>query len=776
MRSIWLIFLIVTVFVSCSKPSDSDKTVKKLDTSFLKLGDIGSSKATSDFVLDSHIHVLDETQNVEIIDSEGTVEIENFDISQLDDGDIIIGNKEDKYLFKYEAKRNLAGSKLKLSPATLADLNKGKESQISINTTPQLDFKASEGRSFVVKQGKAQTSSSQLVMKASGEKDKLNPKGLNIIDFENYELINLSGQGQFLGNGLRNGKKKTFNIQGGKDLKVTIDKGYLELIPTFSGDYEFKPNNMTLRSDFHALVRYDFQVSVESAGYVAGEFSFPLFKSVTIPVRVPGAVPVYIDVELEFPAGVKLSSQNGGKVSFRVKSEYALVAQTFYNTKTGKQIESFYDYVVNNRSIENLQKDKNYIFELFFEPRMQTKFYRVFGPYAYINANVQADIKSPLKVSEKDIFVNFSGGVGMTLDEPIFSSTLVDVKSPALFNLSRGWDIIGPNGEADILKNQLQGDISLEVNQLDEKNRVLLNLRPDNLSVLGKIILYKVPEFGRLVLGKNFSSSGLAYYYPPKVVEGRDSFQVQIVEKGVATKPGRIILNLGQDAKTQNSQELKISLPDYDSQIGQIYTQGQTALKLPRNAYQAWSVNSKGEKKGSDTPEVRKEFNPDLFAYEHNFHPKFFIYSGKCREQKEYRLPLQLNFLEGEISGFLSIEEDYLNFKYDNETVNIFIRKFNSKLEALKIGQGTNIVSQIETIAQTAIKESNQLTSAQAIYIQNKLPPWIDSKADDQFYEEEFSEGQANGFLRESLIRRIEEYLIEREFASQKGAQDEDCF
>ena len=536
MRLISLIFVSLCLFGCAKKTQQSSSHVKTLDTSFLKLGKVGTSTADSSIELNSHIHVLTIDQRVNILGDEGEIEISNFDYSLLEDGDVIIGNESDKYLFKFLSKDNeqhTNTSSIIVAPGTISDITRDTKATIKLDITPNLQLEASESRSL--KNTTPPPANNSNLNSASDGKKSINPMRLNVLNFENYEVINTNSQAQLLGNGLKSGNKTQFNLQAGNEFKVTINKGFLELIPTFRGEFNFTNlNKYNLNSTFDSLVRYEFEITVETKGRTVGEVSFPLFKEVSIPVRVPGPVPVYIDIDLEFPAGVKIGTTNGGKLTYLVKSEYALTAQTYFDSVTGKQITSHYDYIINNREIKQIENQNGYLFELFFEPRMKTKFYRVLGPYAYINSNIQANIQIPLRANEKDIFVNFSGGVGVTLDEPIFGTTIADIQTPSLFNLSTGWDVIGPNSKKkETIKINLQKDINLQVNNLAKKNRITLNLRPDNLSLLGKVKIYKRPSFGKLVLSSNFSNSGLAYYYPPKIVEGKDSFQIQIVEKGV---------------------------------------------------------------------------------------------------------------------------------------------------------------------------------------------------------------------------------------------------
>lgn len=566
MNKIKYLFLLVFLLASCSEKSSNDKTAeKKLDTSFLKLGQVSGPKVSSNLVGASHIHTLDTTQEITLTNpAEGKISISNFDYSKLKKDDVIVGNENDKYLFKF-VEESVKDHSIIVTQGNFSDLVRDEKASIGIEVTPELNFEPSEERTYQ-KSAVRHPSLSE----AEGNSIKSPEKTqINIIDFEDYKIIDITANNLILGKKLKSKKKTEINLHQGRDLKVTLDRGFVQLIPTFRGNFNFEgANDYNLKTSFDALLKFEFQVTVETSSKTMGEISLPLFKPKTFPIRIPGPVPVYADIEVSFPAGIKVGVGKEGKMTFTVKSEYALNATTFFDAKTGKKIESHYDYVIRKRSVDTEKVDTNYLFELYVEPRVETKFYRLLGPYAFINANVQANLKSPLRDKEEDLFVNFSGGVGVTLTTPLFNATLIDLQSPSLFKLSKGWDVIGPKGDnpPDYVIN-LKNDINLEIEKLDEENRVALNLRPSGLSPLGKVRIYDTPKFGRIAKSKNFESNGLAYYYPPKAIEGSDSFQIQVVDHGLESGPSRVILNLSQNAKRQVESDKILSLPRYDQSL-----------------------------------------------------------------------------------------------------------------------------------------------------------------------------------------------------------------
>lgn len=595
----WLILLCFFVISCGEKSKDTPKKqtpAKVLDTSFLKLGKVGIPKYKADIPSNGHIHILDDSQNITLVDaSKGKIKISNFDLEELSDQDVIIGNEKDQNLFVYHAGYN-NGDEIRVTQGSVQDIVREEKATIELEFTPQMVYEPSEARTFekLADRNPSQGPENQI---KNPEKTKI-----NVIDFKDYQLLDITANNLLAGTNLKTGKKTEINLHQGKDLKVTLDRGFLQIIPTFRGNYVFEGlGKYNFKSSFDAMVKYEFEVTVETKSATMGEVSLPLFKELKFPFKIPGPVPVYTEMNLQFPAGIKVGTAKEGKVSFRVQAEYALNAVTYFDSKTGKKIDSHYDYVVKNRNVEEVKSNSNFIFEIFFEPRLETKFYKVLGPYAYVNTNMQANIKSPLKEKDEDIFVNFSGGVGVTLSTPIFNKTLVDVQSPTLFKYTQGWDVIGPDtGKGPKYEISLQKEIQLTATKLDGEKRIALNLRPDNMGPLGKVRIYDTPKFGRLAKSKNFDSSGIAFYYPPKVIEGRDSFLIQMVEHGLESPPSRVTINFSQEAKDQAASDQLPSLPSYDKSLKE-QAKVSEVIGLPEGVYSFKDLNEARVERQRDT-------------------------------------------------------------------------------------------------------------------------------------------------------------------------------
>ncbi len=550
--------ILLTLFaVSCAKDevpkSGAGKEEKKLDTSFLRLGAIGTKNVSVTPVTDTtRIHVLRDDQKITIINSTGEIKIANFDYSKLKKDHIIVGNSVDKYLFKYtRVDAQASAASIKVEQASLNDIDD--KMKMDVEFTPEIQYRASEGRSYTESIGALAGSSMVAANAQKSSSDKVNPSKKNILRFDNYEIID-TNKINIAAFNLIAGNKMT--LEKGSDVKATIDSGYIELIPTFNGSYDFESiNDVELMATFDTYLKYRFEVTVETNEATMGMISFPLFKTISIPVRaMAGIVPVYVDLNIAFPAGMKIYSKSKGKVTFTIENEYALNAQIGFNSDAGTHQDGHYDYIVKDQKIDIKSGNANYAFEVFFEPKIKTKMYRVLGPYAYVNSNVQADIKLPLDKNRDDLFLNFSGGIGLHVEDPIFGRKLYSLKSDSLYNFSKGWDILGPNlGGQAVHGLQTMGDVGVEVEELSDDGSVAIQLRPSNASLLTQVIVTKMPAFGKIVLGDNFKMDGIAYYYPPQVIEGTDSFQIVTIERGVKSAPTRVTLNLSSKAKQQAS-------------------------------------------------------------------------------------------------------------------------------------------------------------------------------------------------------------------------------
>lgn len=585
MKSQFLIvfLLLITVF-SCDKKDHKDIFVggdsnrEELDTSFLKLGKLGVVEGQSNIERDNNIIVLEEDQNITFIDqTSGIISITNFEENSLLKGNIIVGNKNDKHLLEVISTTDTT-AKVKLG--NIASLVPGENKRIQISATPKIYFdEIAQPTMEVVNNDKKGSKSGDLQVgeTTTGIKDKAS----NLINFKNYKLIE-GDDSQYINIvGSRiNPTSLGLELEKNGDFSIEIEEGKVEFIPTFRGDFELgflKVKN--LESSIDALIKYRFKIKIKTDGKLSGKVTFPLFKELVFPIKVQaGYVPVYAEVKVEFPAGLSFDIKGDGEYSFVVESEYAFSSQINYKPDTGSDHKSYSDYVVRERKFDLNQSTNNYQFELFVEPKIATNLYRVLGPFANIHTGLQADVKFPLPKGEDDLFFNFNGQVGIQVLDPIWEETVFEDRTPTLFNISRGWDILGPKEKAERTSGTLN-DVSLQIDSLGQDNCVGINLRSDSLDRLSTVAIYKNPQFGTLLKDEAFNLNGKVRYCPPANIEGQDSFQITYTTKGKTSNPARMILNLGENAKKQAA-EIGFSR----SKVRHT-SRGEVQLKVPNNAY-----------------------------------------------------------------------------------------------------------------------------------------------------------------------------------------------
>ena len=585
MKSQFLIvfLLLITVF-SCDKKNHKDIFVggdsnrEELDTSFLKLGKLGVVEGKSTIEVNDNIIVLSDDQNITFINqNEGIISISNFEENSLREGNILVGNKNDKHLLEVISNTD---STAIVKLGNIASLVPGENKKIQISATPKIFFdEIAQPTMEVINNDKEDSQSGDLQIgeTTTGLKDKAS----NLINFKNYELIK-GDESQYIDIvGSRvNPTDLGLELEKNGDFSIEIEEGKVEFIPTFRGDFELgflKVKN--LESSIDALIKYRFKIKIKTDGKLTGKVTFPLFKELVFPIKVQaGYVPVYAEVKVEFPAGLSFDIKGDGEYSFVVESEYAFSSQINYRPDTGSDHKSYSDYVVRERKFDLNQTTNNYQFELFIEPKIATNLYRVLGPFANIHTGLQADVKFPLPKGEDDLFFNFNGQVGIQVLDPIWEETVFEDRTPTLFNISRGWDILGPKEKTERTSGTLN-DVNLQIDSLGQDNCVGINLRSDSLDRLTTVAIYKNPQFGTLLKDDAFNLNGKVRYCPPANIEGQDSFQITYTTKGKVSNPARMVLNLGENAKKQASEV------GFSRSMVKHTSRGEVQLKVPNNAY-----------------------------------------------------------------------------------------------------------------------------------------------------------------------------------------------
>lgn len=648
MRFSFIAILLLATVVSCSKKEHRDAdivpqpVIDTLDTSFLSLGTIGEVKGTSTLPANENIIILEENQSIQFLDrNRGLINITNFDASLLDDEKIIIGNETDQLLLKVE---EVNGQQITVSQGNIAQLASTDKTTISYSATPDIDFSTiAQPTMEVISTTPITEEDSNGSGITVGDITTGGDQKNNLINFKNYKLVKGDDSSiiELVGKRL-NTTGIDIDLEKNGDFQIEIEEGRLQFIPTFRGDFELGFFQVKkLESSIDAIIKYRFKIKITTDGKLSGKVGFPLFKDLTFPIRIQaGYVPVYAEVKIEFPAGLNFDINGDGTYSFVVESEYAFTSQITYDPENKKDTKSYSDYIVKERSFDGNQTQNNYQFELFVEPKISTNLYKVLGPFANIHTGLQADVKYPLPMGEEDLFFNFNGQVGIQVLDPIWEETIMEAQSPTLFNINRGWDILGPKQDIERSDGNLK-NIDLQIDSLGSDNCVGINLKPNSVDRLTRVSIYKNPQFGNLILDEQFNLNGKVKYCPPPNIEGRDSFQIRYSSKGKLSNPAQITLNLGDQAKRQAS-EIAFSR----SQTSHT-SRGPVQLVVDNDLYTKPRIISRGPAPSAPTPETKEEIIYQDFTGPTNprdYHQSFMELEIFLKENPTYNINLTSKF------------------------------------------------------------------------------------------------------------------------------------
>ncbi len=569
--------LISYLVVACSAP-EKDSKPKKLDTSFLELGELGEIKKNSQINPSDKVIVLDEDQNITIL-NDGKITIENFDASTLEADSVIVGNSKDKYLFKAVA---VQGDEVEIKSTDLTSISE-EDSAFSFDVSPEVQF---ENDDLTIDKVSSSTDTQSL---NASDDEPVKFKGNEVL-FSNFNVLSISGD---VSQGLkgRNFTEKSIAFSGGVEGNVSVDitSGFVKFLPTFRGDYKFSGGKVSkLYNQFDSLVKYKFVVKVKNDGKVSGSFGRSLFKDLKFPVTIPGAVPVYLEFVIKLPVGIKFSLADASETTFTFAGEYALKAHMNYDNENGMNFDRKMSSLAKQKDVKTNRDSGVFQAELFFEPKIQTKIYRLLGPYAYLNASVMADVLLPLAANRDDLYANLSGGVGITFSDPIFEKDILNLKSPSLFNISKGYDVIGPIKKKWKWVDEFAlNNSTMHISGL-EGGSAALKIRPSSLSEFGKVHITKHPKNGLLVPHENFSTNGIMNYYPFKeYYDGEDSFKISFQEGRAHSDEIEIKLVIDQSIVDDISEGFSLTSPSLSS-VGKFFDSEVSGLQtwsVPRSSY-----------------------------------------------------------------------------------------------------------------------------------------------------------------------------------------------
>ena len=545
----FILFLIFVTLISCGSDDEGSSGPKQLDTSFLSLAEPGTEEIKANISKSDKVIVLDDDQNI-TLEKNIIKDISNFNLSTLKESQILVGNSKDQLILRI---LDIRTNRIKVELASIKDLSNEESSNINFVVAPKIDFSSDSNYDEISTNGSALYSTSG---------SNFNFKGNSLI-FKDYDIIDISGDLNAPLKALNFKEAGAVQINANNEgrLKVSIEQGEVSFRPTIKGDYNFSSFGVkSLSNEFHTVLKYRFKINVESDQRMSGMINKELFKDIKIPVRIPGAVPVYMDFIIKFPIGIKFSLADSLKKTFTFAGEYSLKANMNYDDKSGPRFSKKTDFLVLEKSAKADSQKGKYQTEIFFEPRIETRLYRVLGPFSYINASLMGEFDFPLSTGKDDIFASLSGGVGITVSEPIFEKNLLNLKSPSLFNLGYSVDVIGPKTEAKKGRFEVKNQ-DIKVNEIAHDNRITINVLPTSAHTFYKAHLVEFPKKGLILLDKNFSRNGLIYYYPVIKTQS-DTIKVKYEKDGQFSPVATINLKIDQSVYAKKREQLALSTSD----------------------------------------------------------------------------------------------------------------------------------------------------------------------------------------------------------------------
>lgn len=549
-RSIATLVILFSVMISACTKSQSSR--KELDTSFLKLGQLGEIKSESVLSPDRGVHKITQAQIYDNLNNQGMITLTLKGLEAAKVGDLLVGPEENSFLLEI-TKLRVSGDYiiLKTKLASLSDLAGGNNDYYKITATP--DFSEVQGQLETTHEDTVQQNTWGL--NADFEKGALVIRDQVLIDLDAEAALQLQYKESWFKKG---GTLKGLNLKKGSrgGVKVIINELRAKVVPTFQTEYKFsgrKPTLISSRTDFH--VEYLVDISVHTTGSAQLDFSADLIVPKKWPIWVQaGAVPVYSELELALPAGLKLSSSKQGEMRYRYHAEYSLMGELNYTDTQGLKTQSKQDAIVHEKSLTQADQANRSV-EFYLEPRTTLRIYRVVGPYGYLHPYVRAEMQEPLQLNKKEILVGVGGGLGMQITDPVLLYSLMDLQSDFMFDWQTGWDLFGPQDPTqkphakDIPAKELAFD-SIPTDGLFAVD--LRELGDDQAQVRYNII--KPPQEGLLLPAPGGFSSGLFYYQPLNRKAGVELVRYQRVVNGVAQPEQRLQFTIAEKLVEQISQ------------------------------------------------------------------------------------------------------------------------------------------------------------------------------------------------------------------------------
>lgn len=584
------IFLLFSTTHCTKKHSSAPTTV--LDTSFVNLGTPGELNTQNNTQKDPHVHDCTKDSSLKItpLDDKGKIKIEGDSLKNysFQNNDSVIGyfdqNLDQSFhlsiLDIIEKNKNYVIMQTQLGNFT--GLSKNSESfEFSYEYTPKFINETSKISNTtsthspslppveIVGKTTKEVPVQNIFSKTEIPKKEEN-KNLklyfddkdNSFNVENFVLTSFSWDTQlslphdFLKSSQNKGVKviKLSGAGKGGQVKITIQKAKFAIQPTFRSHYKFSWGRPEfINSSFDSILSYSLDIKVETTEGITLNVFKDIFPMVKIPVIIPGAIPILVDVEIQIPTGLELRTSGQGNLNYTLTGEHALHADMSYTTQNGFQHNQKRDSVVKEKTLNWRGESKTYSAEIYIEPQLRTRFYKVLAPYAYAHPFFRAQVELPLQKNQDELFMGINGGIGLQVVEPLFETEILNIKRDNLFEYVKSWDIFTSQDDfnIDLLKDyEVQ---PLHITQRPDEGFVRISLLPPDSEKAFRFKILSYPENGILKPSDDFHLSGEVFYYPlaKSADQQEDEFKVQVYS-GKFSKDINVKIKVAENVLVEN--------------------------------------------------------------------------------------------------------------------------------------------------------------------------------------------------------------------------------
>ncbi len=553
--SLLAVFLLFAVGCKSGKPFGCSKNNDQpID---LRLGEPGKTEVINKLPANDNVKTLEDDETITFTSDDGGAIITHNSNREINVGDIIIANPEQRYLVRVKEvlTRESGRTQTVLRQARIDDIVGDQSGTLKIESTPVYDL---EDISRLERLAKTRLGSSDAFYEVDN-KGRVLIRNLELfsVDINSDGRIS-GGANKIMGIPINNPYERfTVSSAAGGKYRAVVNEAIIEIVPTLRSESQWKSSKIShLQTRIDTKVRYRVDITYEAAGEIQMEALIDAFMpKKVIPFRVPGPTPVYLDIELGVPAGASLKASKKGKTRVVYESEYDFFTTMTYDEESGITTDKDQRVAIKDTRIENTETDTKLEAEIFLKPQVTARLYRVVGPYAYLKPYVRGEIQWPSTEKRDDLFVGVTGGVGIELSEPIFVSQLVSFDSGKLFDFFQSFDLDKAGSDpAQVFEVGQRLQTTVSVDEVGPEGFVRFQLKEHLSDGFLRYELIEPTRTGLLLPSESFYMDGDLFYYPMPQSRS-ETFKVRVYGKNNSFEDVEIAIQVASQVTQEVSQD-----------------------------------------------------------------------------------------------------------------------------------------------------------------------------------------------------------------------------